>query len=867
MLRLKGISKSFAGVQALKGVSFDLRAGEVHALVGENGAGKSTLIKVITGAHGPDEGAMEVDGELVEDLDPVKARALGIAAIYQQPALFPDLTVAENIAIGLEPAGWWRRVRWDERRDRARRLLDRIGAAIDPEADVRGLSMPEQQLVEIARALGAEARILIMDEPTASLSDQEVHRLFRVIGELKARGVGIIYISHRLEELPLIADRVTALRDGALVGTLRMAEVSRAELIRMMVGRELSAVFPKVAAEPGDVVLEVRGLGRTASGVHDVDLSVRAGEVVGLAGLVGAGRTELARVLFGLTPTDAGAVRLRGRSVAVDSPARAVALGIAYVPEDRRRHGVILEMSTAANTTLATLRAHARLGLLDERRERATAAEFVRRLGIKTPTLDAPVGNLSGGNQQKVALARWLAAGPTLLILDEPTQGVDVGAKAEIHRLMSELAGEGMAILMISSELPEVLGMSDRIAVMHGGTVVAVMDRAGATQEAILERALGHGAADNHEADAEQKRNHESHESTRIKTGGSAQPREAPTRQIREPARRDPLFSFAGIRAIRGSFPSISRYRREASVASAFVVLLLLLAAVAPRFFRADQLRPLVVANAPVLVAAVGMTLVILCRQIDISIGSIFSICGVIAGLLSRSGLPMAVVGLGTLLGGGALGAVNGSLVAGLGLPSIVVTLATLVIGRESLRYLREGEFVRDLPPGFQWFGAGQSAGQWLVVAIALLFFAASAWGLRHLAAGRAVYATGSDPEAARLAGIRPRRVTFGVFVTMGALAGLAALLSAVRLPDVDPNAGSGLELQVIAAVVVGGVAISGGRGTMAGTLIGVALLGSIGPALFFLGTKPQWEKAIQGLIILLAVASDALYRERNGSA
>jgi len=315
----------------------------------------------------------------------------------------------------------------------------------------------------------------------------------------------------------------------------------------------------------------------------------------------------------------------------------------------------------------------------------------------------------------------------------------------------------------------------------------------------------------------------------------------------------------------------IGRFRRELSVAAAYAVLLLVLAVAAPRFYGADQLRAFVVSNAPVLVAAVGMTLVILCRQIDISIGSIFSICGVVAGLLAQAGLPIALVGLGTLLAGSGLGAINGSLVAGLGLPSIVVTLATLVIGRESLRYVREGEFVRNLPSGFQWFGAGQAAGQWLVVLIALVVFAAFAWGLRNLGAGRAVYATGSDPEAARLAGIRPRRVVFAVFVVMGALAGLAALLNAVRFADVDPNAGLGLELQVIAAVVVGGVAVSGGRGTLAGSLIGVALLGSIAPALVFLGTnphlaflgtKPQWEKAIQGLIILLAVAWDAFYRE-----
>jgi rhamnose transport system ATP-binding protein len=464
----------------------------VHALVGENGAGKSTLIKVITGAHRPDDGTLEVRGTLIEDNDPVRARSLGIAAIYQQPALFPDLTVAENIAIGLEPGGGWRRIRWRARRDRARRLLERVGAAIDPEADVHALSMPEQQLVEIARALGAEARILIMDEPTASLSDQEVDRLFRVIGELKGQGVGIIYISHRLEELPQIADRVTALRDGALIGTRRMAETSRTELIRMMVGRELSAVFPKSRVELGEIVLEARGVGHRASGVKDVDLSVRAGEVLGLAGLVGAGRTELARILFGLTPADSGEIRLRGRKVAVEAPAQAVAMGIAYVPEDRRRHGVILEMTTSANATLATLRAHARFGLLDPGKERATAGQFVRRLGIKTPTLETPVGNLSGGNQQKVALARWLAARPAVLILDEPTQGVDIGAKAEIHRLMNELARDGLAIVMISSELPEILGMSDRIAVMHGGTIVGELDRAGATQEAILELALGH---------------------------------------------------------------------------------------------------------------------------------------------------------------------------------------------------------------------------------------------------------------------------------------------------------------------------------------------------------------------------------------
>jgi len=494
LLQVIDIRKSFAGVRALKGVSFDLRVGEVHALVGENGAGKSTLIRVVTGAHRPDEGTIAIEGRPIGEIDPSRARALGIAAIYQQPALFPDLTVAENIAIGLEPPGPWRLVRWGRRRDRARALLGLVGAEIDPDSPVRHLSMPEQQLVEIARALGADARILIMDEPTASLSGQEVENLFRVIRDLRSRGVGILYISHRLDELPRIADRVTALRDGSLVGTRPMAEVDRAELIRMMIGRELSIQIQTPRAAIGEVVLAVKGLGCRASGVRDVDLEVHAGEILGLAGLVGAGRTELARVLFGLTPADAGEICIRGTPVTIDGPGRAMKLGIAYVPEDRRHHGVIPEMSVAANVTLATLRAVSPRGLVDFAAECRVASASMRRLGIKAESVESPVGSLSGGNQQKVALARWLEAAPAVLILDEPTQGVDVGAKAEIHRLMSELAGRGMAIVMISSELPEILSMSDRIAVMHGGAVVGTIDGASATQGEILELAFGRRA-------------------------------------------------------------------------------------------------------------------------------------------------------------------------------------------------------------------------------------------------------------------------------------------------------------------------------------------------------------------------------------
>jgi rhamnose transport system ATP-binding protein len=474
-------------------VSFELRRGEVHALVGENGAGKSTLIKIITGAETADSGALVVSGHPVPRMDPAASRLLGIAAIYQQPSLFPHLTVAENIALPLERRGAWRLVDWTARRRKAVALLDRAGVSIDPDRLVETLSMPEQQIVEIAKAIGADAKILIMDEPTSSLTGREVASLFKVIAVLRDHGVGIIYISHRMDEVFAIADRITVLRDGETVATRRRDEVQRAELIRMMVGRELAAIFPKRPVAAGATALELRHVSSRASGLHDVSLAVRSGEILGLAGLVGSGRTELAETTFGLTPADAGEILLRGAPVRIASPADAIRRGIGYVPEDRRQHGVVLEMSIAANASLANLTAVSRAGLIDGAAERDAARRHMERLRIKAASVEADVGSLSGGNQQKVALARWLSIEPTVLILDEPTQGVDVGSKSEIHELMQHLAERGLAIIMISSELPEILGMSDRIAVMRAGTISGVLSRDEATPQTILALALaGH---------------------------------------------------------------------------------------------------------------------------------------------------------------------------------------------------------------------------------------------------------------------------------------------------------------------------------------------------------------------------------------
>jgi len=492
LLKAINISKAYAGVQALRDASFELRAGEVHALVGENGAGKSTLIKIITGAVLQDSGDVVVNGETVSENSPAISKSLGIAAIYQQPALFPELTVAENIAIGLEKKGSFGRVNWSERRRIAKELLDRVGARIDPEITAGELSMPQQQLVEIARALGVNARILIFDEPTASLSEEDTRNLFRVIRELRGQGVGMIYISHRLEELPAIADWVTVLRDGLTIETREMSGVTSEQLIRLMVGRDLSAVFPKRTVEFGETIFELRDLGSRAAGIRKINLAVRAGEIVGVAGLIGAGRTELAKTIFGIDDADEGEILLRGKPIKIGHPMQAIEYGIAYLPEDRRRHGVVLDFPISANITLASLRKLSGLGGINFGMEREIAAEYTRRLGVKTPAIYNAVSTLSGGNQQKVALSRWLMTKPSVLILDEPTQGIDVGAKAEIHSLMMEIAEQGVAILMISSELPEILGMSDRIAVMHGGTIAKIFDREDATQDNILAVALGH---------------------------------------------------------------------------------------------------------------------------------------------------------------------------------------------------------------------------------------------------------------------------------------------------------------------------------------------------------------------------------------
>jgi rhamnose transport system ATP-binding protein len=491
VIEITGVSKRFDATQALSDVSLALLPGEVHSLVGENGAGKSTLIKIMTGIHPADAGEMVLEWESFAPRNSAEAQRRGVAAIYQEPSVFPDLSVAENIFIGHQDQGLV--VDWATMHEDARRLLAQLDIEIDPRLPAAGLTVAGQQAVEIAKAISLDVRVLIMDEPTAALSAHEVDRLFRQVRALKESGVAVLFITHRLEELFAISDRISVFRDGRHISTRPVADVTEDSLVREMVGRDPADFFARGEHPKGEVVMKVEGLGR--SGIFsDVSFDLRRGEVLGFAGLVGAGRTDIALALFGVNPADTGMVELEGRRLEIGSPREALAHGIAYLSEDRRRLGLSVEQSLVANVTLATLDRYANaIGLIDGDQERADAEVLRKRLGIRTPSLSTPVSQLSGGNQQKTMLAKWLNTHPKVLILDEPTRGIDVGAKADVHMFIDELAKSGISIILISSDLPEVIAMSDRVAVMREGRLSGIYSRREATQERIMAAAVGAG--------------------------------------------------------------------------------------------------------------------------------------------------------------------------------------------------------------------------------------------------------------------------------------------------------------------------------------------------------------------------------------
>jgi len=491
VLELRDVAKSFGSVAALRSGGLTVDSGSIHALVGENGAGKSTLVKIVAGLYRRDAGEFRLGGEDVDFHSTAESKAAGVAVIYQEPTLFPDLSVTENIFMGRQLLGRGRRIDRAAMYAEAERLFGRLGVHIDPRRPALGLSIADQQIIEIAKAISLDARLLIMDEPTAALSGVEVERLFAVARSLRDEGRALVFISHRFDEVFALCDTVTVMRDGAYISTQRIDETTVDQIVAQMVGREVGDLFPKTPAEIGEPVLEVEGLSSPGT-FHDVSFQVRAGEIVGLAGLVGAGRSEIVRAVFGVDRYDEGTVRLNGTSVPRHRPSASIRAGMAFIPEDRRKQGLVTEASVARNVAGVIRSSLAKRGFLTARTENRAAGPWAARLEVKTAALDLNAATMSGGNQQKVVIAKWLATNPTLLIIDEPTRGIDVGTKAEVHRLLSELAGRGLAILMISSELPEVLGMADRVLVVCEGRITADLDRDEATPEAVMHAATHH---------------------------------------------------------------------------------------------------------------------------------------------------------------------------------------------------------------------------------------------------------------------------------------------------------------------------------------------------------------------------------------
>jgi rhamnose transport system ATP-binding protein len=487
-LELREVAKSFGPVVALRSGSLKVLPGSIHALVGENGAGKSTLVKIVAGVYRRDAGEFLLGGQNVDFHSTAESKAAGVAVIYQEPTLFPDLSVTENIFMGRQIVGRGRRIDRAAMYDEAEQLFGRLGVHIDPRRPALGLSIADQQIIEIAKAISLDARLLIMDEPTAALSGVEVERLFAVARSLRDEGRALVFISHRFDEVFALCDTVTVMRDGQYISTAQIADTTVATIVAQMVGREVDDLFAKTPAEIGAPILEVEGISSTGL-FHDVSFSVRAGEIVGLAGLVGAGRSEIARAVFGVDSYGSGSVRMNGKGVAKGSPRAAIRSGMAFIPEDRRKQGLVIDASVARNVAGVIRRGLAKAGLITTRAENKAAGPWAATLEVKTSALDMDAATMSGGNQQKVVIAKWLATQPRLLIIDEPTRGIDVGTKAEVHRLLSELAGQGLGILMISSELPEVLGMADRVIVVCEGRITAELDRKDATPEAVMHAA------------------------------------------------------------------------------------------------------------------------------------------------------------------------------------------------------------------------------------------------------------------------------------------------------------------------------------------------------------------------------------------
>jgi rhamnose transport system ATP-binding protein len=889
VVELVGVTKVFGPTIAAQGVSFGLYSGEVLALVGENGAGKSTLVKTVGGVYRPDDGYLKIAGEKVDLHSPLDASQRGIAVVHQHPGLFPDLSIAENVFAGRPLRNSTGLLDHARMRAEAQKWIDMLGLTRSAANTVSSLRTSEQQMVEIARALAADAKVLILDEPTAALTIGEVEKLFAVIDDLRTRGVAMMFVGHRLEEIFAVSDRIAILRDGKLIDTRNTRQTNQAETVKLMVGRDLGDLYPVHQSTIGAPVLTVSDLSVRGS-FEQVDFTVRAGEVVGLAGLVGSGRTEIARVIFGIDRPSTGTVTLDDQPIKPRSAADAMARGIAYVSEDRRGQSLIEEFSILDNATLPVITKATRLGMIRRRLELALVSESLERMKLKFAHFGQPAGTLSGGNQQKVVLAKWLATNPRVLILDEPTQGIDIQAKAEVHRIIAELAQQGLAILMISSDMPELIGTCDRILAMRQGHIVADFSREEANQYDIGLAVTGVNAAPEPVGDTDGSSPPAG--DVAAPAGPSVQAldqmvgqhHDQPDRLIPRPvaATAAPAAAPAATTtttaagATEKAPTSASRTgllkrltgRREAGLLAALLVIIVPLSVLNPRFLSSANLVDLMLVETSLIgVVAVGQLMVMLTRQIDLSVGSTIGLAGYVSAstMADHPGLPIIVGVLIACVVGLVCGLINGLIVAYGRVPSIVVTLGTLAIYRGVDSILSAGKQVGsiDVPSGWLSWTATRPLGVPLLIWIGLLVVLLAAGFLWNTARGREIYATGSNPDGARLIGIPAPRRVLTAFMVSGLLAGFAGALWASHYTIVDGQLAVGVELTVIASVVVGGVSMRGGSGTVLGAALGTFALLVIKNALALAKVNDQYLQAFFGAAILLAITVDLMLARR----
>jgi ribose transport system ATP-binding protein len=837
------LHKSFPGVDALKRVYFHCRVGEIHGLVGENGAGKSTLMRILAGVIQPDSGTIRIKGRRVTLTGPRQAHDLGIAMVYQDTRLVDDLDVAQNIWLEREPGSFF----FIDRRameQRSRALLQRLGLEIDLRRTIIELSNAERQIVEIARALTVDPAVLILDEPTSSLDPTEVERLGGILRALKSEGTGIVFISHRLPEVLGLADRITVMKDGEVVETVVNRGITEDYLVSRMVGRQLSLAFPPKQSKARTIGLEISNF--SCSGrFRRVAFTVSKGEIVGLGGIQGNGQREIARALYGLLPAS-GEIKLNGSRIALHSPGEAIRAGIVYVPADRRAESLFAQHSIRQNIAAPHLASWSRLGVLIRSAERNAVAETINRFQVRTPSIDQPVGLLSGGNQQKVVIGRWVLGRPRLYIFEEPTQGVDVATKLELYRVIRKLADEGAMVIVISSDLLELIGISDRILVVAHGSIVDEVAAAEATEERIISSAVSSNVGCERERVAKPRTEEVEGNQNDDSPGERNLPKNTPSAKG-VPDRSRPL-SLGRARLAWRRYGSVTLLLALILIVSAFT------SQQSPYFLTSRNLGNIFIQVVPLALVSIGQMMVILLGGIDLSVGPSMSLTTALASYLVSDNQNQlwgtaVCIGAGLLVGG-----INSFLILGLKIPDLISTLSTysLVFGLALIVRPSPGGSVSE---SFSDFVTSRLA--WVPVAglVVLAFVLLGEYCLVRSRSGVRLYATGSRPEAAFVAGIPVRRVRCLAYLFSGLMAALAGLVIAARIGSGDPQAGTQFTLSSIAAVVVGGTSVFGGHGTMIGTLLGAALLVLLQDVLNQLHVTAYYQYIWTGALLLVAVA------------